>query len=110
MTAENQLQLLESMGTELSIDVTANDSWDSAKTKLYHYINHLIDRNFEKLLLILYRIDVHEDKLRKLLYDHPASDTGMVITDLIMERQLQKIKTRQEFARQVYEIAEEDRW
>ena len=110
MTAENQSLLLEGLGRELPINVSVNDTWDTAREKLYHYINHLIDKDFEKLLLILYRIDVHEDKLRKMLYNNPSTDAGMVIADLIMDRQLLKIKTRQEFLQPAYEIAEEDRW
>ncbi|MES2777123.1 MAG: hypothetical protein V4722_23305 [Bacteroidota bacterium] len=109
MTADNSV-LIKSLSNELAIDLPETGTWDSIRNKLYAFINNLIDKNFEKLLMILYRIDVHEDKLRKLLKASPATDAGLVIADLIMERQVQKIKTRQEFSQRVVDIDEEERW
>ena len=109
MIPENHL-LIEGLKSELPIELPETGSFDFIRRKLYDYINQLIDKNFEKLLRILYRIDVHEDKLRKLLNAHPTTDAGFVIADLIMERQLQKIKTREELSQRVYDISEDEKW
>ena len=109
MTADNHL-LIKGLNNELAIELPETSTWDAIRNKLYGFVNHLIDKNFQKLMMILYRIDVHEDKLRKLLKANPATDAGLVIADLIMERQVQKIKTRQEFSQRVIDISEDEKW
>ena len=60
-------------------------------------VEDLINRNFEKLTWILYRIDVDEEKLKNALKQNNPEKAPEVIAELIIERQLQKAKTRQEF-------------
>lgn len=57
-------------------------------------IQVLIDRDFQGLLNILYRIDVSEDKA-KLAFttSNPADE----IAKLIIERELQKVATREKY-------------
>ena len=64
---------------------------------LSEYINHLIDQDFGKLLTILYRIDVNETKLRHVLEENAGEHASDLIAKLIMERQMEKIKTREKF-------------
>jgi hypothetical protein len=49
------------------------------------------------LVNLLYRIDVSEKNLKELLAKNPKQDAGDIIAMLIIERQLQKIKSRQQF-------------
>ena len=72
-------------------------------------INWLIQNNFEQLVFILYRIDVNESKLRLLLNQFTGEDTGKIIAQLIIERQTQKIITRQQFKQQ-HDIDENEKW
>ena len=72
-------------------------------------INWLIQNNFEQLVFILYRIDVNELKLRLLLNQFTGEDTGKIIAQLIIERQTQKIITRQQFKQQ-HDIDENEKW
>ncbi|MEO7311165.1 MAG: hypothetical protein ABIX01_12260 [Chitinophagaceae bacterium] len=111
MISEND-QLVKSLNNDMAIELPEASTWDTIRNKLYGFINHLIDENFEKLMMILYRIDVHEDKLRNMLNANPATDAGLVIADLIMERQVQKIKTRQDFSQRVNnnDISEDEKW
>ena len=73
-------------------------------------INELILQNFERLINLLYRIDVSELKLKQLLKEHPQEDAGRIIGQLIIERQKQKIKLRAEFSVDDSVISEEERW
>lgn len=63
------------------------------RTQLVAVINNLLHNDFSKLLQILYRIDVDENKLKRALFEStlPAAET---IADLIIERMLQKIHFR----------------
>jgi len=102
--------LVESLNKELSMDLTEQDSGNVLREKLYRFIDHLIETNFEKLVFILYRIDVPEDKLKQLLDRFPMKDAGFIIGNLIINRQLQKIKTRQDMMVPTHDIAEDERW
>lgn len=63
-------------------------------------INHLVENDFHRLVTILYRIDVSEQKLKQLLKDNPGKDSGLLIARMMVERQVQKIKTREAFKRE----------
>lgn len=104
------MNLPDQLETMLSID-----SEQSLKDKLLFdnlaaEINHLIQTDFEKLVNLLYRIDVSEAKLKEMLQTNPDSDAGHVIARLLIERQIQKIKFRKEFSAGNPQADEEERW
>lgn len=78
--------------------------------KLAAYINELINTNFLQLVNWLYRLDVSEQKLKTLLAAQPNADAGFIIADMIIERQMQKIKSRKEFKGNATEIPENEKW
>jgi len=73
-------------------------------------INSLIIHDFERLVSILYRLDINEAKLEYLLAQKTSENASDTIAALIIERQLQKIKSRQENRRDLNNIDEEDKW
>lgn len=73
------------------------------------YVYDLLLHNFNKLVQLLYRIDVSEQKLKTLLNENPQTDAAVIITDLIIERQKEKIKTKQSFKPNT-DISEEEKW
>ena len=58
------------------------------------YIRRLILNDFEKLVNLLYRIDVDENKLRQLLNDSDSEDSAKIIAALIINRQIEKIQLK----------------
>lgn len=78
--------------------------------KLKEAINQLLVNNFDRLVSVLYRLDVSEKKLKGLLQQHPDTDAAEIIANLIVERQQQKIKTREQFKPTGNDIDEEERW
>ena len=73
------------------------------------YINQLINYDFEHLLSLLYRMDVDEKKMRALLHQQQGSNASDLIARLILERQLEKIKYREQFKPPAI-IPEEEKW
>ncbi len=73
------------------------------------YINDLILNNFNELVYLLYRVDVSEAKLKALLKENNKADAGEMIATLIIERQIQKIKSRLEHGRDE-NTSNEERW
>jgi hypothetical protein len=84
---------------------------DAVEIQLAEKINTLIQRDFGALVQLLYRIDVQEQKLRRMLETNNGEDAGRLIARLIMERQWQKIESRRRY-RQDDEPGEsdEERW
>lgn len=64
------------------------------REKLAGVIQHLLDTNFEKLCQAMYRLDVSEAKFDKVLTEIPKDEVSSVIADLVIEREIQKVKTR----------------
>ena len=79
------------------------------KEHLIVYINHLLLHDFNSLVQILYRVDVSEKKLKELLQQNQQTDAAVIIADLLIERQEQKLKTRESF-RQDNDISGEEKW
>ena len=73
-------------------------------------INYLVMNDFNHLVQILYRIDVSEKKLKHLLIQNPGADAGRIIASLIVDRQLEKIKTRKQFRKDDSSIDEDEKW
>ncbi len=70
---------------------------EQVREKMIPLINDLINHDFNSLVQLLYRIDVDEKKLKAILKENPQQDAASLITDQIIDRQLQKIATRKEY-------------
>jgi hypothetical protein len=62
--------------------------------QIYPHIDNMMVEEYEKLLNIMYRIDLDEHKITAYLKQNPMADTSEVITDLILKRELQKVVIR----------------
>lgn len=78
--------------------------------ELADYLNGLALHDFEKLVQLLYRVDVSEMKLRKMLQDKTGSDVGELIAALMIERQIQKIRSRKDSGSHFTEESGEEKW
>ena len=97
--------LNRSYGWELADSLTL----DQLEELLAETLNGWIRSDFNKLVQLLYRIDISETRLRSLLEENTESDTGLLIARLILERQWQKIQTRRSF-KPGDTISDEERW
>ncbi len=71
---------------------------------------NLYNNDFQKLVSILYRMDVSETKLKQLLTDNPGADAGIIIADLMIERQAEKIKSREQYSKRDENISDDEKW
>lgn len=78
--------------------------------ELVAHINQLISKDFAKLVYLLYAVDVSEKKLKQLLAENPNEDAGKLIALLMLERQEQKKKSREQFKQNEEDIPDEDKW
>lgn len=71
-------------------------AFEAHKKALEDGVAYLILHDFERLLRLLYTVDVDERVLKDLLQLQPQPDAAAV-TELLIQRQLKKIETRQQF-------------
>jgi hypothetical protein len=90
--------LAASLNKELGLSIPPGYSHDRIHAALAAFLNDLANTDFEKLVTFLYRIDVPEQKLKKLLQEHPGENAGTIMATLVIERQLQKIRSRAQFS------------
>lgn len=81
-----------------------------AENFLADKMNELIRNDFNHLIQVLYRIDVNEAKLKQVLKDNPNEDAGKIIARLILERQQQKLISRNNFKKSGADIDDEEKW
>ena len=92
-----QKELIHIINKQIDTNLTENISRHELQQKLTVFINYLILNDFQKLISILYKVDVDEKKLKRILKENAGTDAGEIIANLIIEREIQKIETRKQF-------------
>ena len=100
--------LILAINKDLELSLPANLEETLMRQQLAAYLNQLILSDFQKLVYLLYRIDVDEMKLKKMLRDNPEEDAGLLMADMVIERERKKAETRLLFKRNLDN--EEDIW
>ena len=90
-------ELIQIINKQIDTNLTEDISRNELQQKLTIFINGLILNDFQKLISILYKVDVDEKKLKRILRENAGTDAGEIIATLIIERELQKIETRRQF-------------
>lgn len=91
-------------------DLIENISFNNFKKAIEQRINDLITNNFQQFIYVLYKVDVSENKLKKVLQENKQTDAAAIITNLIIERLQQKIDTRNHFKNNNETIPDDEKW
>ena len=90
--ANNDIMFIQdTLAKAFDLAPMGGEDWQAAVARA---INQLIEKDFSGLVNILYRLDVNEQKVREVLRNNPGSDAGALIAGLVIERLLEKCKTR----------------
>ncbi len=107
-------KLLEALeeGTDLQFSLLRGSaiSYQQITEKLAEHIRFLLNKDFNRLIYILYRVDVPEQKVTETLQNHPEQDAGSTIAGLLLERTLQKAYTRQQSNNSDENIPDDEKW
>jgi hypothetical protein len=97
---------------ESVLDIRAEEQLRNEQlfNQLADAVNQLIKQDFNRLISILYRIDVSESKLKDLLQTHPDKEAGKIIASLLIERQLQKIRMRKDSGNRELPADDPEKW
>ncbi|HSF53846.1 MAG TPA: hypothetical protein VLA71_08855 [Algoriphagus sp.] len=61
-------------------------------------ISQLMDRNLERLLQVCYRIDLAENKLKKILHESEPDKVAPDLAKALWDRQKQKVEIRRRYS------------
>lgn len=82
---------------------------NDVRQQLVLYINQLLVEDFPNLVQLLYRVDISEKKLKLLLQENKDTDAAEIITDLLIKRQEEKQRMKEEF-RKNDKIEDDEKW
>ena len=83
---------------EADINVLMAPGMDQLHAYLSRAVSELLDKDFNRLLIALYRIDVSEQKVAEAINNEAAGEIAPRIATLIIERELQKVITRKKYS------------
>lgn len=98
------------MHIEAALNILEDKAGAANKKELAFILNDMILHRFDLLVQLLYRVDVPEAQVKQLLQAHPQSDAGMLLAELLLQRQEQKKAILKKPTSNPTDIPEEDRW
>jgi hypothetical protein len=105
--------LRHDLNSSYGLDLPETTTIETMEAVLAERINAMINDDFNRLISLLYRIDVSEPVLRQLLEQNPTADSGRLIAQLILERSWEKILTRRMYSSNQNDRSttdEEEKW
>ncbi|MGB0430261.1 MAG: hypothetical protein ACPGLV_07280 [Bacteroidia bacterium] len=88
----------ENLNTNLP--TSFNDGFQHILDQLAHRISQMLDGDFDVLMQIFYRIDLNEIEVKKAIA--LSKSPSKKLAELVIEREMQKAKTRLEYRRKIY--------
>jgi len=92
---------------DTNISVAENSTYEQLRDKLAEYIEQLISQDFQQFVLLLYKVDVSEHKIRAVLEADLSPDVYKKIAALLIERQQEKIISKKTNKKPVDDDGEE---
>ncbi len=101
ISIRNQFALENTSGIQTTDE---RAKYEQLKKILIKRLEEMIDHEFEKFINVLYRIDVSEYKVKKALTEQPFKAGVEKIAEMIIQRQMQKVITRKQYATQQHDL------
>ncbi|MEX0636910.1 MAG: hypothetical protein WD135_09080, partial [Ferruginibacter sp.] len=84
----NDYLLIKEIQLQFELPIVIDDLYQMEQA-LSAAINEIILHHYDRLIQLLYRMDINEKKLKTLLQAHPQTDAGGIIAALVIEREQQ---------------------
>ena len=85
------------LALQLFDDETHIQTRDDLENYVLENVVALLTKNPERLMSILYRIDVPEHRVRQVMSNEPVGGIARMLTALLLERMEQKLETRRKY-------------
>lgn len=93
-TAKQIIKDFDVFNIEVTFSGRPETAYDELKHQLTTALSALLKTEISKVLSILYRIDVMEKKIKKAFLPEYSERRAELLSDLIIERELQKVVVR----------------
>jgi hypothetical protein len=97
-TAERIIKDFDLFGFDIVFSGNEDKAYEEMNKQLQPVFHELIYNNRQKLMRMLYIIDISEEKLSSTINKHPDEPMANIISHLVIERELQKVITRRYFS------------
>ena len=104
----SQKELITILNDQLQVDMPEIITEEELELGLAEIVDHLIEKDFKKLVYVLYKVDVSEVKLKQMLNASQGQSASTTIAKLIIEKQKQKIESRKKFSS--FNNSDEEKW
>lgn len=105
MTVDDVTDIVNSQLPSMDQDVVAQ-----FRTTLAAAIRVLLDRDLNKLISALYRMDVAEKQVAVCLEQTSLDDAALALANLVIDRQMEKLRSRAENHQPERPIPDDERW
>ncbi len=89
--------IIRDMRLDTEENILTGDNMEMLRIKLIDVINMLMQSDFQRLLNAMYRLDIDEKLFRDALSDVHSPSVAGRLADLVINRELEKIKTRKKY-------------
>jgi len=93
-TAEQIIKDFDWYGMEIKFSGDEATAYNELAGQLIPHIQKLLKSDYQKLMQVLYHVDVNEKSVRWATEKGSEIEIASWLTDLIIERELQKVVTR----------------
>lgn len=108
---EVERSIIVSLNNVFGVGLKESSSLDELRERLSGQLNALITKDFNRLISLLYRLDIDESRARETLHNNPGIDAGTILADLVIERQIRKLESRAQSRKNTGdEIDENEKW
>ncbi|MDQ1772589.1 hypothetical protein [Labilibaculum euxinus] len=87
----------DQFGLEVKFSGEIHNAYEELFSQLNEHLTHLLDRDYHRLILLLYQIDVSEKQIIKTELNFPDVPKSELLTELIILRELKKVLIRNYF-------------
>jgi hypothetical protein len=103
-------ELIQVINNDMGLALPPRIPFSDLRLRLQAVINSMMEKDFLQLVNVLYRVDVNERKLKYLLQENVGEDAAIIIADLIIARQVEKIASRKQYNQHNDLVDDEEKW
>ena len=98
---ETAQQVIKDFGIN-GMEIIFSGNTDNSYTELFSQIHPLVEKlqkeNFQNFYNLMYRIDISESQIKKVVEESKDKSFSEVVTDLILKRELLKVVFRKQYS------------
>lgn len=96
-TVQQIMKDFDTFNLEITFSGDIQMAYSEIHGQLAHHLDHLLDHSYNRLIALLYRIDLSESDIKLGVLHLPNYNFSQAMAHLIIERELRKVLSRKFF-------------